>query len=116
MTSIVTWNVNSVRSRLAHVIDFLNTVKPDILCLQELKVETDKFPYLELEDLGYQLAVHGQKTITVSPFFLNIHSMTLSPPCLVTKMMNKLAISKPSPLPRMARFALHPSMFPMEMR
>ncbi len=62
MTSIVTWNVNSVRSRIGHVIDFLNNVKPDILCLQELKVETDKFPYLEFEDLGYHLAVHGQKT------------------------------------------------------
>jgi exodeoxyribonuclease-3 len=62
MTSIVTWNVNSIRSRITHVTEFLNSVKPDILCLQELKVETAAFPYLEFEDLGYHLAVHGQKT------------------------------------------------------
>jgi exodeoxyribonuclease-3 len=59
---ITTWNVNSVRPRLQHLLDFLQQEQPDILCLQELKCERDKFPFMEVEELGYQCAVHGQKT------------------------------------------------------
>lgn len=60
--SCVTWNVNSIRSRLQHVLEFLRHHAPDILLLQELKLETNKFPYMEIEELGYNCAVHGQKT------------------------------------------------------
>jgi exodeoxyribonuclease III len=60
--SIVTWNVNSLRSRLSHVLDFLRRHTPDIVLLQELKLEETKFPYAELEECGYQCAVYGQKT------------------------------------------------------
>ncbi len=60
--SCVTWNLNSIRSRLQHLLDFLRDTSPDIVLLQELKLETDKFPFLEIEDLGYNCAVHGQKT------------------------------------------------------
>lgn len=59
---ITTWNVNSVRPRLAHLTQFLSEEKPDIVCLQELKCEDDKFPFMEVEELGYNCAVHGQKT------------------------------------------------------
>lgn len=59
---ITTWNVNSVRPRLTHLIAFLQEEQPDVLCLQELKCERDKFPFMEIEELGYQCAVHGQKT------------------------------------------------------
>lgn len=60
---IATWNVNSVRSRLAHLIDYLRSDKaPDILLLQEIKCVTEKFPYLEIEDLGYNVVAQGQKT------------------------------------------------------
>jgi exodeoxyribonuclease-3 len=59
---IVTWNVNSLRSRLQHVQDFIQKVQPDIMLLQELKLETEKFPYTEIEELGYNCAVVGQKT------------------------------------------------------
>lgn len=59
---IATWNVNSVKARLATVIEVLKTIECDVICLQELKCETDAFPYMEIEELGYSCAVHGQKT------------------------------------------------------
>jgi exodeoxyribonuclease III len=59
---ITTWNVNSVRQRLDHLIDFLNSEKPDVLCLQEIKCQTDVFPREAIEALGYHAYVHGQKT------------------------------------------------------
>lgn len=59
---ITTWNVNSVRPRLTHLLAFLAEEQPDVLCLQELKCERDKFPFMEVEELGYTCAVHGQKT------------------------------------------------------
>jgi exodeoxyribonuclease III len=59
---IVTWNVNSVRQRLPHVLDFLKEVSPDVLGLQEIKCQDDAFPRAEIEELGYNVATHGQKT------------------------------------------------------
>ena len=56
-----TWNVNSIRARLPHVIRWLESVAPDILCLQELKCQTDEFPHFEFESIGYQCVVAGQK-------------------------------------------------------
>lgn len=62
MVSIATWNVNSVKARLPHLLDWLKHSQTDIVLLQECKCEDDKFPAIEIEDLGYNLAVHGQKT------------------------------------------------------
>ena len=59
---IATWNVNSVRQRLGHLIAYLKEASPDALCLQELKCEDEAFPRAEVEDLGYNVATHGQKT------------------------------------------------------
>jgi exodeoxyribonuclease-3 len=59
---IVTWNVNSVRARLPRVLEFLERVKPDVVCLQETKCLEDQFPYEPIQDAGYQCAVFGQKT------------------------------------------------------
>ena len=59
---IATWNVNSIKSRLPHVAAYLREADPDILLLQELKTTADTFPRTELEDLGYNLAIVGQKT------------------------------------------------------
>jgi exodeoxyribonuclease-3 len=59
---IVTWNVNSVKARLAHVLDYLRDESPDVVLLQETKVVDEAFPAIEIEDLGYNIAVHGQKT------------------------------------------------------
>lgn len=62
MLNIATWNVNSVKSRLPHLVKYLTEYKPDVVLLQELKCVTDAFPYMEIEDLGYNVAAHGQKT------------------------------------------------------
>ncbi len=59
---IATWNVNSVKARLPTVLEVLKTIDCDVVCLQEIKCETDAFPYLEIEDLGYHVEVHGQKS------------------------------------------------------
>lgn len=59
---IATWNVNSLKVRLPHVLDWLDTVQPDILCLQETKLTDDNFPHAEIEAAGFQVAYAGQKT------------------------------------------------------
>ena len=58
---IATWNVNSIRVRLPHVKDFLNTRKPDVMLLQELKAQDNDMPASDLEDLGYNVIFKGQK-------------------------------------------------------
>ena len=58
---IASWNVNSVRQRLAHVKDWLASAEPDVLALQEIKVVTEQFPAAEFESLGYRCLVDGQK-------------------------------------------------------
>ncbi|MBL8753899.1 MAG: exodeoxyribonuclease III [Planctomycetes bacterium] len=59
---ITTWNVNSLRARLTHVVDFLRDHRPDVLCLQETKVTDDQFPRAVLEDEGYECVFTGQKS------------------------------------------------------
>ena len=59
---IATWNVNSIRTRLPQIIDWINQVNPDILCLQETKVIDDSFPVEPFEKLGYSVEVYGQKS------------------------------------------------------
>ncbi len=58
---IATWNVNSVRQRIEHLLRYLRDAKPDVLCLQELKCVDAAFPHMEVEVEGYTAAVHGQK-------------------------------------------------------
>jgi exodeoxyribonuclease-3 len=58
---ITTWNVNSVRQRLDHLLAVLREEAPDALCLQELKCTDDAFPRAEVEGAGYQVTTHGQK-------------------------------------------------------
>ena len=59
---IATWNVNSVRQRLDSLVAWLGERQPDVVCLQEVKCETNAFPREPFEALGYNVAVHGQKT------------------------------------------------------
>lgn len=59
---IATWNVNSLRVRLEHVIEWLQRVQPDVLGLQETKLVDDKFPTAEIEAIGYRCAFSGQPT------------------------------------------------------
>ena len=59
---IATWNVNSVKARLDTVTAWLKQAEPDIACFQEIKTTDDAFPREAFENLGYNCAVHGQKT------------------------------------------------------
>ena len=59
---IATWNVNSIRQRMDSLQAWLAERKPDIVCLQEIKCVDEAFPREPLEALGYNVAVHGQKT------------------------------------------------------
>ncbi len=60
--TIATWNVNSIRARLNNVTDYLRDAAPDVVCLQELKCLEEQFPLMEIEDLGYNARLVGQKT------------------------------------------------------
>jgi exodeoxyribonuclease-3 len=59
---IATWNVNSAKARLETILAWLKEASPDVACLQELKCEDQAFPRQSVEELGYNVAVHGQKT------------------------------------------------------
>lgn len=59
---IATWNVNSIRQRLDNLLSWLKERQPDIVCLQEIKCTDEAFPREPIEALGYNVAVHGQKT------------------------------------------------------
>ena len=59
---LATWNVNSLKVRLPHVLQWLADNPVDVLCLQELKMTDDKFPVAEIEAAGYHVAFTGQKT------------------------------------------------------
>lgn len=59
---IATWNVNSIRSRLDHVIAWLQESSVDVLCLQETKVVDADFPRSDFENIGYHLYIYGQKS------------------------------------------------------
>lgn len=59
---LATWNVNSVKARLDAAVAWLKEASPDVVCFQEIKTTDDAFPAQAFEDLGYNCAVHGQKT------------------------------------------------------
>jgi len=56
---LVTWNVNSLKARMPRVLEFLEREQPDVLCLQETKVETAAFPSQELSEAGYRAHHHS---------------------------------------------------------
>jgi exodeoxyribonuclease-3 len=59
---IATWNVNSLRVRLPQVLDWLKSERPDVLCIQETKLQDEDFPLVEIEAVDYRAAFSGQKT------------------------------------------------------
>jgi exodeoxyribonuclease III len=59
---IATWNVNSIKARIPHLMEWMKEAAPDVVLLQELKTTEDQFPRSVLDDLGYNMAVVGQKT------------------------------------------------------
>ncbi|MGH7065599.1 MAG: exodeoxyribonuclease III [Stellaceae bacterium] len=59
---IASWNVNSVKARLPHLLAFLSEAQPDVLCLQETKCPAADFPGLEIQALGYRYETLGQRS------------------------------------------------------
>ena len=59
---IATFNANSLRKRLPIVLDWLATQRPDVLCLQETKVQDSEFPLLALAESGYEITYRGMKS------------------------------------------------------
>jgi exodeoxyribonuclease III len=57
---LATWNVNSVLPRMPRLLEWLERVGPDVVCLQETKIADERFPRLELSGLGYEVATSGQ--------------------------------------------------------
>jgi len=57
---ITTWNVNSIKQRLPHLLGFLDEAKPDVVCLQELKCQDEAFPRAEVEAAG---CAHGRSGV-----------------------------------------------------
>ena len=59
---LAAWNVNSLKVRLQQLLDWLAAEQPDAICLQEIKLEDEKFPRAEIEAAGYHAVSSGQKT------------------------------------------------------
>jgi len=57
---LATWNVNSLNARLERITEWVDRVRPDVLCLQETKVSDDAFPALTFQERGYETVHHGQ--------------------------------------------------------
>lgn len=73
---IATWNVNSIKMRIPHVVAWTKKNHPDVLLLQELKCSDEAFPTEDFDDLGYNYAVAGQKTFN-GVAILSRHPMTI---------------------------------------
>src|SRR4051812_46611486 len=62
MFKIATWNVNSLRVRLEHLLTWLKTAKPNVIALQETKIEDKDFPRDVFQEAGYHAIFSGQKS------------------------------------------------------
>jgi len=62
LMKVATWNVNSIRTRLSHIVNWLQENPVDVLCLQETKVMDESFPQQPFTDLGYHAYISGQKS------------------------------------------------------
>jgi len=70
---ISSWNVNSVRARIANILDYLKISNPDILMIQEAKTEEKNFPFKDFKKLGYDCHVLGQKSYNGVAFISRIN-------------------------------------------
>src|SRR6186997_3215706 len=74
---IATWNVNSVRKRTGNLMAWLQSTKPDIVVLQEIKAQEPQFPRLEVEAAGYKVEMVGQKGFN-GVALLSLHSVEIT--------------------------------------
>ena len=70
---ISSWNVNSVRARIVNITNYIKTSQPDILLIQEIKTEKEKFPFKDFKKLGYDCHVYGQKSYNGVAFVTKIN-------------------------------------------
>ena len=75
---ISSWNVNSVRARIANILNYLKNSNPDILMIQEIKTEDKNFPYNDFKNLGYECHVFGQKSYNGVAFLSKINMDKIS--------------------------------------
>jgi exodeoxyribonuclease-3 len=73
---IISWNTNSIRTRLPRLVSLLKRHQPDVVCLQETKVTDDAFPRDVIEEQGYRVSCYGQKTYN-GVAILSRHAPTL---------------------------------------
>src|SRR5712672_645712 len=71
---IATWNVNSIRQRVDHLLTWLNDCSPDVVCLQEIKCVDEAFPRLEIEALATMSSPTAKRPSTASPYCRNYRS------------------------------------------
>jgi exodeoxyribonuclease-3 len=82
---IATWNINSIRRRVPILLDWLAANQPDVLCLQETKVQDDSFPLLAIQTAGYHVyfrgrtAYNGVATLTLRPAESVLHGLHEGP-------------------------------------
>ena len=62
LLKIASFNVNGIKARITSLISWLKEEKPDVVVLQEIKSTNDTFPTTEIEELGYNIVTHGQKS------------------------------------------------------
>ena len=62
MTKIVSWNVNSIRVRLPHLVQLKETIDPDVIMLQETKSTDENFPFDDIKEMGFEIITKGQKS------------------------------------------------------
>jgi exodeoxyribonuclease-3 len=74
---IATWNVNSIRKRLPILLNWLEHHQPDVICLQETKVQDEHFPVAEIESVGYHSTFRGMKS------YNGVATLTRQQPALV---------------------------------
>lgn len=85
MITVATWNINSVKARLDHVLGWLDKNRPDFLFLQEIKCVTDAFPAEAFREIGYYSSVigmpayHGVATLSREPVTIQATALPLSP-------------------------------------
>lgn len=96
---LITWNVNSIKTRKDRLLALLERHTPDIVCLQELKITEDKFPFDDIDNAGYHAAVHAQ------PTYNGVAILSKQPPTSVTKGFADDAFEDPHARLITARFA-----------
>jgi len=82
---ISSWNVNSVRARIANILGYLKNSNPDILMIQEIKTEDRSFPYNDFKNLGYECHVFGQKSYNGVAFLSKVNINKINKKFLIDK-------------------------------